>query len=294
MIKKMGGPVTVAGKRASSKNATKHGALSRSFVNEEERQAFLSLTNDLIKYYASDHPLVEMQIERIVRIKVQLDRVQQIVDALFRMSRQPDKVIDNLISILEMDKFEQTLLGECLIGKMEHEELINNIRMKISLELLNLLRPEIKSQKDFFEQSPGFCSHLLSQALELGISIEELIEVALPRTQIASAENIRKMRIEFLKVDGENLKSDSIIEEKISKSSLDALKKAASLYWHEIHRVAKATNKAIIFKSLRETEEQATMPDLDQLDRLMRYQTTLQRQLSTAMGELLALTGNKT
>ena len=32
------------------------------------------------------------------------------------------------------------------------------------------------------------------------------------------------------------------------------------------------------------------MPDLDQLDRLMRYQTTLQRQLSTTIGELIALT----
>lgn len=34
-------------------------------------------------------------------------------------------------------------------------------------------------------------------------------------------------------------------------------------------------------------------PDLDELDRLMRYQTTLQRQLSTAIGELLALTKNQ-
>jgi hypothetical protein len=30
--------------------------------------------------------------------------------------------------------------------------------------------------------------------------------------------------------------------------------------------------------------------DLDELDKLMRYQTTLQRQLSTITGELLALT----
>jgi len=30
-------------------------------------------------------------------------------------------------------------------------------------------------------------------------------------------------------------------------------------------------------------------PNIDILDKLMRYQTTLQRQLSTAIGELLAL-----
>ena len=43
------------------------------------------------------------------------------------------------------------------------------------------------------------------------------------------------------------------------------------------------------FDRLLPVEEQATTPDLDQLDKLMRYQTTLQRQLSTTIGELLAI-----
>lgn len=50
------------------------------------------------------------------------------------------------------------------------------------------------------------------------------------------------------------------------------------------------TQKIADFRKLGPIEEQATTPDLDQLDRLMRYQTTIQRQLSTAIGELLALT----
>jgi len=36
--------------------------------------------------------------------------------------------------------------------------------------------------------------------------------------------------------------------------------------------------------------EHAALPDLDQLDKLMRYQTTINRQLPTAIGELLAMT----
>ena len=46
------------------------------------------------------------------------------------------------------------------------------------------------------------------------------------------------------------------------------------------------------FRELGPIEEQATTPDLDQLDRLMRYQTTIQRRLLTTIGELLALTKN--
>jgi hypothetical protein len=44
------------------------------------------------------------------------------------------------------------------------------------------------------------------------------------------------------------------------------------------------------FNRLLPIAEQATTPDLDHLDKLMRYQTTLQRQLSTTIGELIALT----
>ena len=47
------------------------------------------------------------------------------------------------------------------------------------------------------------------------------------------------------------------------------------------------------FKKLLPIAEQATTPDLDHLDKLMRYQTTLQRQLSTTIGELIALTKTK-
>ena len=50
------------------------------------------------------------------------------------------------------------------------------------------------------------------------------------------------------------------------------------------------TQKISDFRKLGPIEEQATTPDLDNLDRLMRYQTTIQRQFSTAIGELLALT----
>lgn len=49
-------------------------------------------------------------------------------------------------------------------------------------------------------------------------------------------------------------------------------------------------NKKADFRKLGPIEEQVTTPDLDQLDRLMCYQTTMQIQLSTAIGELLALT----
>ncbi|BDU57297.1 hypothetical protein LMORI2_02790 [Limnohabitans sp. MORI2] len=42
--------------------------------------------------------------------------------------------------------------------------------------------------------------------------------------------------------------------------------------------------------ALAEVTQEAALPDPEKLDRLMRYQTTISRQLSSAMGELLELT----
>ena len=41
--------------------------------------------------------------------------------------------------------------------------------------------------------------------------------------------------------------------------------------------------------SRKQVLKDASMPDPEKLDRLMRYQTTINRQLSSAMGELLEL-----
>jgi hypothetical protein len=76
----------------------------------------------------------------------------------------------------------------------------------------------------------------------------------------------------------------------IKNTELKELKRAAEWYGQEIMRMIVRTQKIADFRKLGPIEEQATTPDLDQLDRLMRYQTTIQRQLSTAIGELLALT----
>ena len=58
----------------------------------------------------------------------------------------------------------------------------------------------------------------------------------------------------------------------------------------EITKKESELKKLQDFEKLLPIEEEATTPNLDQLDKLMRYQTTLQRQLSTTIGELMALT----
>lgn len=100
------------------------------------------------------------------------------------------------------------------------------------------------------------------------------------------------LNIKFIFQDEMPVVSKQTIDEAIRKVNLSELKRAAEWYSNEISQFIQRNNKISNFQKLLDISEFATTPDLDQLDRLMRYQTTLQRQLSTAIGELLALTKN--
>lgn len=62
--------------------------------------------------------------------------------------------------------------------------------------------------------------------------------------------------------------------------------------WHllKLSSYISRADKARGIVKVADFVEQSVLPDLDRLDKLMRYQTTVNRQLSTAIGELLAMT----
>lgn len=81
-------------------------------------------------------------------------------------------------------------------------------------------------------------------------------------------------------------------EQAIFNTNLHTIRKAAKWIANEKELILSLNKSAAAYKKLQEIKLIATIPDLDKLDRLMRYQTSLQRQLSTAMGELLAILEN--
>ena len=54
--------------------------------------------------------------------------------------------------------------------------------------------------------------------------------------------------------------------------------------------LVRSTMRLQYFADLVEIIDDTLTPEPEKLDRMMRYQTTINRQLSTAIGELLALT----
>lgn len=100
------------------------------------------------------------------------------------------------------------------------------------------------------------------------------------------------MNVRFIFLDEKPVVSEQTLDEAIRQVELSELKRAAEWYSNEISRFIRRNQKVSDFAKLLEIKEFSTTPDLDQLDRLMRYQTRLQGHLSAAIGESLALTKN--
>jgi len=278
------GPVTIPGKKVSSTNALKHGATSPKLINEEEQDRYEELLNELRKEYASKNPLIGLQIARIARITIQLERIQNVIDATFKRSRAQSNIHQNLMNSLKMDEDQRISVLTSKLFSTEDTRKIEK-QDQILLELISIKLDKPTTTEDFVAKAPTLCDEIQSLAKLRRLSIKLMID------RIAPDPNAPKKVVVITGVPNERVDDPdySVAEESIFEVDLDTLMRAARWKQNEIQRSEMSKKKLADFETLLPTEEQATTPDLDELDKLMRYQTTLQRQLSTTIGELLAI-----
>lgn len=289
--RKSTGPITEAGKTKASKNADVHGATSPQLLNEAEQNRYDELLKQLKEFYPNPNPLVQLQLERITKLNIQLSRIQNSIDAQFLRSRALSRGYHDLAHHLDMDRETKSLALSLAMGFGGKERLLDLDKIEVSNELnywVDYERPS--SHEEFLEKTPQFCEYLFKEAQINNSTIKDYIAYKVPIQKPEGNEPYSKslnFRVFFA---DQKPKIDPNIEEGIKNTELKDLKRAAEWYGQEILRMIVRAQKIADFRKLGPIEEQATTPDLDQLDRLMRYQTTIQRQLSTAIGELLALT----
>ena len=83
--------------------------------------------------------------------------------------------------------------------------------------------------------------------------------------------------------------ADSKNQELSKKIKLNLLKAFALEYREILRDVLVGPEDSLSIKDTIKMEEETMLPNPLEMDRLMRYQTTLQRQLSAAIGELLEI-----
>lgn len=284
------GPRTNEGKEISSKNALKHGATSKGFISDSERERFANLLSELKQYYTSNNPLIHLQLERIAKVTVQLERIQDIIAASFQKSRAQTNVYKNLVTALEMTPSEESLLARKILDIDTPKNLIDSEKIAIANEVLIFNVAPPKSQGEILEKAPLLCEYLFRESQSLDLSIEDFIDRKIPRK--SDQNEIKQIRVMWADLEDEKElnQKESSMEEEISNTTLDELIVAIDWFADELKRVTESSRKLADFEKLQVLEEQSIIPEHDHIDRLMRYQTTLHRQLSTTIGELIALT----
>lgn len=289
MQKKKTGPVTIPGKEASSTNALKHGATSPKLINEAEQDRYKILIAGLTKAYPSDNPLIQLQLVRIARVTIQLERIQNTIDALFEKSRAHSNLEKNLMEFLGVTPEKRI---EAILQRNGISSSPSDTDNAINQEIIANKISAPKSQQEFLENAPLFCGQLYKNASLEKMTIEEYIEV-LTRIDEKKTGIPSQFRVIYVDPDDarkDNLSKNKTLEESILETPLSNLQRAVNCKFTEIKKKDVEIKKLQDFDKLLPIEEEATTPNLDQLDKLMRYQTTLQRQLSTTIGELMALT----
>lgn len=286
--KKSTGPKTNVGKSIASSNAMKHGATSKQLISQPENSAYQTFLSALQKAYPNKNPLVAMQLERIAKIKIQLDRIQSTIDATFTMAQEEEKVDSKLMALLDMD---EALLDEAksiASGDEKISDRVNLERIKIATELSSVNITELKTQQDFLTGTPQLCQYLFKRSRQCALSISEFIEIYAEK-EVKNNDALNELQETILRTIGRGLLFDSTIEKAIENVSVETLRKAAKVYALEIYRLSDAFYKIYAYSRMRETSHLPIALNLETLDKLYRYQSTLQRQLSNCIGELLVL-----
>jgi hypothetical protein len=287
MATKKTGPVTLPGKKVSSGNALKHGATSPKLINEEEQDRYEQLLAELEKEYVSSNPLIGLQIARIARITIQLERIQSVIDAAFKKSRMRSNTAGKLMeSFTEENKHVEELAARIFDVKSAEEA---DKARAITFELLNSDDVnKIKSTNDFIKKLPLLSEYLLEKNNNGDMPLKEFL-----MKEVSNFSESHKQFCDFINEDKEGETENG--ENKTINSSLKSIDlRLLKLFttWHAkiLKDFLSGPNASISIEESIALEEQAMLPDSSEMDRLMRYQTTLQRQLSAAIGELLILT----
>ncbi len=293
MVKVKGGPITKEGKATSSQNAVKHGALSKKFQSSEEQETYNQLLSSLQAQFQQTNPLVQMQLERIASLKIQLDRIQHHIDLTYAISQSESEKIEKVcehLNISTSDLYPSSY--------RQHEDKGLAIFLKALEPAIHELLANpwnyFETAQEFLDQMPNFCAFLAFSADKKDEKINMLVNRLIFSFESIAMELSIQQSVSSYISSGKasdirviDLIDPLVVSAMIPDAKIQNLKLLANelLVGYQKKKIDQYKYKA--FQELMKNEVTPTGLKLDELDKLYRYQTAVQRQISTVMGELI-------
>ncbi len=302
--KPKGGPKTVRGKQASSQNSLVHGATSNNVVSADQKALVERYEHELTTYYKPESPLEKLQIQRIALCKAKLDALYELELVKLQIAKaelegNPKLVLDKVHPAEDLTRsFAHTLSkGRQL-----------SLPMNLTPELLETFSKEINNAGGEIDQGDEIYSHIpsLGEFIDdegkrlntsgyhvisrIGDSIKTLLDkgsgsLSVVYEALELATDVikhRKLGHDAYYFKKDTFESEGDVDIKKINNALISITQLNEI-------VVKSREVSKKFDRMQDLLLRAVTLGGEESDRLMRYQTTWERRLSSAIGELLAL-----
>lgn len=313
--KRSGGPKSEPGKANSSKNALKLGVTTMSIANSDEQMMVDEYVQELTGYYQAESPLEKLQIRRIAICRAKLARLYQVEQLRLELTQK--NIENDPEQIFKEMNVRKGLVRSMALEGLRHGGItlpcdLSFIELEAIVTEVDRFHGVLKSEGDLEEYFPKLVKFLRNysvRGLLQSTSLLERFEVVVHRIYRAMKQDI------YLGSLGE------ILEEVLLKGQKDLsgedkdvtdlmialnpgytppkpaenqinLRQLQSLLPMFVYLKSALRDAQLLIKRYEESKElliRGTLLPQAEADLLMRYQTTLERRLSSSLGELLEL-----
>jgi SpoU rRNA methylase family enzyme len=217
--------------------------------------------------------------------RLQLKRVQDLIHAQNLKGQYSSVVEQQLADELKLD--EQTRDLE-FYQRMDVLTLDFKYVGQILGEIIRISEKEIDEINLYWELMPNFFKHLDYEAANHNTGPGKYMDRLIKRKR-----NKAGIEVVVITPAEANAIQEKVIEpslkDEVSKLTIEDMRDLIQVVQRDLMKAVESEAKIKEFREILPIVQQANLPNLEVLDKLMRYQTSLNNQLSKQMGELIEL-----
>lgn len=279
------GPKSEQGKAISSKNAVKHGLTSQ--LNNNELEALAELTNLLTEEHSPEGTIESLLVSDLASIRIKLSRFDRAETAMFNLASINDSLIN---SLLDSAGIRNVIAREEIINHIFND---TNFEIDLQSEEIEWCKKTIRTngrmdamddivKNEILQRLKTDCFKYALEPSDVTTMITKLAVINEEQTgrvwHYDVTDNPEELKERDVYIDSELIK--------LSPSRLVSYVKAKLEYLTSSQTKQTALTR---IRKIHKMMSDASMPSQQELDRLYRYRTTLEKQFTSKLSQLIQL-----
>lgn len=280
-MSKSTGPISNKGKKIASQNAIKHGLTSvdPSSLPKSEQTEFQLALEALQDEYEPQTATEMIMVERVAMLFQKMKRLQRIENTLFEVAKKDASTNEMVFKSLGLKEKNELILASITQILKNHNMNEKIFSAEILDELQKISRSTSYEPNDFIKDFPHCYQLALKYSDDNKMPIQDYL---------LSTYNPERYSNEIFQRNKKNapLHISTHNPSEIFPSMIESfLKDLNTKYQNELK-----LNRAIEdYPAQKELLMNKAMPSDKDMEKLMRYQTTIERQFSKALSDLIVL-----